>query len=99
LRVSVVVVAVAGVAHAGNEPQLTAATEKIRERARAATWLHCAADCPMTSFSQHEQEPCWLAHAPEIRQSIALLGDGAGLRDASAIIQASRGTCFPPRRR
>jgi hypothetical protein len=79
------------------DKRLTAAAAPMRDRARAATWLRCAADCPMASFSSKKQEPCWLEHAPEIRQSIALLGNGAGLRDAFSIIEASRDTCFPPR--
>jgi hypothetical protein len=79
--------------------RLTAATASIRDRARAASWLRCAAECPMTRPTERQKrEPCWVEHAPEIRQSIAILGDGAGLRDAFAIIQASRDTCFPPKR-
>jgi hypothetical protein len=82
------------------DQRLTAATASMRSRAHAADWLHCAAQCPMSNSTNHdEQRPCWLGHESEIRQSIKLLGNGAGLRDAFSIIEASRDTCFPPRAR
>jgi len=84
----------------GLDQRLTAATASMRSRAHAADWLHCAAECPMSNSTNHdEQRPCWLGHESEIRQSIKLLGNGAGLRDAFSIIEASRDTCFPPRAR
>jgi hypothetical protein len=80
------------------DQRLTAATAPMRDRAHAADWLRCAARCPMANFTKNdEQVPCWLGKESKVRQSIALLGNGAGLRDAFAILEASRDTCFPPR--